>query len=234
MQSEFDIPSCTGTAQECQHLGVVDGVHVRTQYFQVHDLMRRCCCSFSCALGWDDKFESILLVRANAHCHAPACMKSILHNLDTGEILCQVNARYGQTQAAMDEQGYIVALPPCVWGAADVGLAQPPLLQLSTRLRSVHYHNASYHQVATMADWDLRGAWAREPPIECDVGIQEVSAANYIAASSSENPALSSISCGRRCTRWTIRNALSIFLRLMRVAVRSPLVFTISCLMMLP
>jgi hypothetical protein len=33
----------------------------------------------------------------------------------------------------MDEKGYVLAIPPCVWGHGE-GMEPPPLLTLDTRL----------------------------------------------------------------------------------------------------
>ena len=55
-----------------------------------------------------------------------------------------------------EEKGYL-ALPPCVWGAPGLGLAEPPLLRWETNLRSIKRVNSTYAHTGEMALWQGRG-----------------------------------------------------------------------------
>ena len=60
--------------------------------------------------------QYIDLIHASGHCHAPSCISMELINADTGESSCLVTPIYGNGgDEVMNEDGYIVALPPCIW-----------------------------------------------------------------------------------------------------------------------
>ena len=59
----------------------------------------------------------------------------------------------------MDEEGYIVALPPCIYGTED-GLESPPRLSLDTNLTAIKKSNATYYHYGVMSHWQMRGSWA--------------------------------------------------------------------------
>ena len=46
----------------------------------------------------------------------------------------QVAPVYGRTDAAMDEAGYAVGIPPCIWGDNETGLLPPPVVSLDTNI----------------------------------------------------------------------------------------------------
>jgi hypothetical protein len=56
-----------------------------------------------------------------------------LPQADTGQLLCRNVPEYGQSDQPQDEAGYVVAIPPCVWGHGE-GLNPPPVLFAETRL----------------------------------------------------------------------------------------------------
>ena len=66
-------------------------------------------------------------VVAHLHCHAPTCLSMTVYNNDTGALLCEEKAVYGDgdSRNPFGEVGYI-AVPPCVWGSPDDGLEAPP------------------------------------------------------------------------------------------------------------
>ena len=99
------------------------------------------------------------MLYAGGHCHAPSCISIELYNQDSGELLCRQLPVYGKGDVAadrFDEVGY-VALPPCLWGTADEGLASPSLLSFNTTLKSIKKNNATYGHYGEMASWQMRG-----------------------------------------------------------------------------
>ena len=105
------------------------------------------------------------LIYAGGHCHAPACIGIWLYRNDPGhemELLCHQAPIYGSgtgqnSHAGIyDEEGYL-ALPPCLWGGADEGLAAPVPLKYSTNLLSIKRNNATYGHYGEMASWQMRG-----------------------------------------------------------------------------
>ena len=74
---------------------------------------------------------------------------------DTGELLCEEVARYGQGRPGVrfDEPGY-VSVPPCVWGRAVDGLEPPPDLA-GVVLRIVKRANATFGHHGEMAHGEI-------------------------------------------------------------------------------
>ena len=105
--------------------------------------------------------EGVALVYANFHCHPPACLDAGLWNDETGELICQVTAVYGQGDSAADDAGYH-RVPPCVWGRTEDGLRPPPTLSLDARLRGSMRANSTYGQYGMMGIWMLRVGSASE------------------------------------------------------------------------
>ena len=105
--------------------------------------------------------DGVALVYANFHCHPPACLDAGLWNDETGELICQVTAVYGQGDSAADDAGYH-RVPPCVWGSTEDGLRPPPTLSLDARLRGSMRANSTYGQYGMMGIWMLRVASASE------------------------------------------------------------------------
>eukprot|EP00812_Abedinium_dasypus_P000841 NODE_109_length_2084_cov_290.840315.p1 GENE.NODE_109_length_2084_cov_290.840315~~NODE_109_length_2084_cov_290.840315.p1 ORF type:complete len:681 (+),score=169.76 NODE_109_length_2084_cov_290.840315:29-2044(+) len=100
-----------------------------------------------------------LLIYAAPHCHAPACKALELWNNDTGELICRSEPVYGTGMGAMDEDGYIIGIPPCVWGSKEEGLAPPPVLSLDSNLTVLKIANNTYGHWGVMALWQMRGAY---------------------------------------------------------------------------
>lgn len=76
-----------------------------------------------------------------------------LVNSDTGELLCETKGIYGTGDTPLNELGYVVGIPPCVWQGAKA-----PLLRLDTNLTSTAAYNASVRHLAVMSMWEMRGA----------------------------------------------------------------------------
>merc|ERR1711948_21495 len=66
------------------------------------------------------EYKSFSPLVMTPHCHAPSCIREELWNADTGEIICNVTARYGDLKYGpltqnFNEANYI-AIPPCIFG----------------------------------------------------------------------------------------------------------------------
>jgi hypothetical protein len=101
------------------------------------------------------------LVYAAAHCHAPACMALELWDDDRSELICRNEAKIGTNNSQhMNEEGFVVGIPPCVWGAAEDGLLPPPRIHLDSNLTTIKYANSTNGHWGVMALWQMRAAYA--------------------------------------------------------------------------
>ena len=165
---EYDVPSGPddptgpGTSVDPKTGGYI---HTITSKWKVEDMVWGCNpreSSDHCTGGKNAEGRTptgIELRYAGGHCHAPSCLSIELYNADTMELLCAQLPVYGEgnTHAdKFDEKGY-VALPPCLWGGADEGLAPPVPLKYSTNLLSVKRNNATVGHYGEMASWQMRG-----------------------------------------------------------------------------
>ena len=93
---------------------------------------------------------------------APTCLSMELFNEDTGESICRNVPTYGTLLAnatgerRFEEEGYL-ALPPCVWGSAEQGLPEPPLLRWDANLTAIKRCNSTYGHTGEMARWQGHG-----------------------------------------------------------------------------
>ena len=105
------------------------------------------------------KGETMSLIYAGGHCHAPSCLSITLYRNDTGEIICSQLPIYGNGDVKndkYDEAGY-VALPPCLWGS-ESGLDNPIALPFGTPLLSIKRNrNTHVGHFGEMASWQMRG-----------------------------------------------------------------------------
>lgn len=100
------------------------------------------------------------LIYAAGHCHAPACKSLELWDLDRKELLCRNVAVFGKgVQAHYDEEAYLIAIPPCVWGSAAEGLRPPPRIHLSSNLSTVKRANSTNGHWGVMGLWQMRGTY---------------------------------------------------------------------------
>ena len=99
------------------------------------------------------------LTYAAFHCHAPACIKGELWNRDTGELICRNTAEYGTGTEPLNETGYVVGVPPCVWGSAAEGLKPPPVITLDMNLTTIKHANSTNGHWGVMALWQARGSY---------------------------------------------------------------------------
>eukprot|EP00730_Choanoeca_flexa_P014304 TRINITY_DN6208_c0_g1_i3.p1 TRINITY_DN6208_c0_g1~~TRINITY_DN6208_c0_g1_i3.p1 ORF type:complete len:722 (+),score=149.90 TRINITY_DN6208_c0_g1_i3:253-2166(+) len=100
------------------------------------------------------------LVYAAAHCHAPACISLELYRKSTGELICRNTPVYGQSDNAMDERGYVVGIPPCVWSDKDDSLQNSPLLTMDEPLFQIKKVNSTNAHIGVMAMFQCRAVYA--------------------------------------------------------------------------
>eukprot|EP00051_Salpingoeca_urceolata_P006258 m.83056 g.83056 ORF g.83056 m.83056 type:complete len:545 (+) comp14750_c0_seq2:647-2281(+) len=136
-----------------------DTVYTITSHYQVKDAVRPCNprTSPQCA----GNVTGLTLAYMSCHCHAPACLSCELYNADTGDLICRQTPVYGKSPAATkenpyDEQGY-VAIPPCLYGSEDEGLAPPVYLRFDSNITSIKKNNNTYGHYGEMAMWQGRG-----------------------------------------------------------------------------
>jgi hypothetical protein len=163
---EYDVTQCDLTTTHPK-----DCVHTLTSSFQVIDTISDCKgdrSKWMCAPSTPSFPQSqyIDLIHVSGHCHAPSCLSMELINADTGESICLVTPVYGDGgDEVMNEDGYVVALPPCVWSndpndQQTHGLKPPPRLSLDTNLTAIKKSNSTYFHYGVMAHWQMRGSWA--------------------------------------------------------------------------
>merc|ERR1712228_520252 len=90
------------------------------------------------------------------HCHAPSCIREEIWNADTGEILCNMTARYGSEEYGslydvFNEPNYITIVP-CLFGFQE-GLQFPFVLSQDTNLTAIKYLNNTWRHLGQMAQW---------------------------------------------------------------------------------
>lgn len=133
--SEYDVPKCpAGTpTEECTH--TLQGAAVPPPW-----------CKY--------------LIATHSHCHAPTCLAATMYFNDTGELICNQQAQYGQGNGAtFDEKGYI-AMPPCLFGRKRDGLEPPPLIG-GRPILTVFHTNATngHHGEMAIPDFECTADW---------------------------------------------------------------------------
>tara|TARA_B110000305_G_scaffold156004_1_gene172679 strand:- start:339 stop:1100 length:762 start_codon:yes stop_codon:yes gene_type:complete len=107
-------------------------------------------------MGLEDKpedYSTITPYVIDAHCHAPSCIRQELYNEDTGELLCAVEAKYGNGTEVFNEANYI-ALPPCLFSdLEEEGLRKPFVLERDTNLLAIKIFNTTHRHVGQMAQF---------------------------------------------------------------------------------
>ena len=164
---EYNVPQCaTGTPPAAC-------VHTLTTTLHAYELFggltrptydRRLNCSIVTDV-WCGNVQAVeaaggkfKLLNMAFHQHSPAVLSGELYNDETGELICRNAPIRGATVGApLDEKGYGVGIPPCVWGSAAEGLPPPPLLDLRTRLLVIAKYNSSVPHYGVMAMWQGRG-----------------------------------------------------------------------------
>ena len=90
------------------------------------------------------------------HCHAPSCIREEIWNADTGEIICNMSAKYGDEKYGslfdkFNEPNYITIIP-CLYGYQQ-GLQYPFILKQGTNLTAIKYFNNTWRHLGQMAQW---------------------------------------------------------------------------------
>jgi len=164
---EYDIVQCPPGTPSSQCVQVI------TAHWSVQQMLSNCDGEWCTGKG-SDLADGIELIYAGPHCHAPSCLSMELYNADTGELLCRVEPRPGQsTDKVYDELGYL-AIPPCLWGHED-GLMKPVFLPSDTTLVSIKRNNNTISHFGEMASWQMRGVVIMDGE---DVKKKHVSALN--------------------------------------------------------
>ena len=147
---EFDVVQGVGSPEG-------DDVQIFQSTFPAGEMLASSCKPTDCqCMGADTVGESgFALVMAASHCHAPNCIRQVLKNLDSGEILCDGKTRVGSSEEVFDEAGYLFT-PPCLWGAAADGLLAPPVLKKDTTLQMLTYFNSTYAHPGQMGIWQMK------------------------------------------------------------------------------
>jgi len=90
------------------------------------------------------------------HCHAPSCIREEFWNADTGEIICNMTAKYGDekygpTINVFNELDYLTILP-CIYGYQP-GLQTPFNLTSDINITAIKYFNNTFRHLGQMAQW---------------------------------------------------------------------------------
>jgi len=98
------------------------------------------------------------LVYAAGHVHTGAIRLELIDE-ETNQLLCEADLKYGSSEKAGDEKGYLVGIFPCVWPNAA-----PVRMRADHLLRTVAYYNSSVQRNGVMSLWLMSGAIA-EPDL---------------------------------------------------------------------
>ena len=134
---EYDVPQCAAGVPYDHCVHVIESI----EYFD--------------AGSNQDPNEEFELVHAWGHQHV-AGIGLELFRVSTGELLCRSHPKYGTGVQAGDEDGFVVGIPPCVWGPPP--LSPPPRIRRSEHLRTVARYNASERHHGVMSLWLLTAA----------------------------------------------------------------------------
>merc|ERR1712083_618587 len=93
------------------------------------------------------------LITARGHQHVGG-LGMEMYNERTGQLLCASKPRYGKGSAAGDEFGYMVGVPPCVWGPPP--MRPPPRLRAGDLLRTVSRYNSTEGHLGVMGFWFMQ------------------------------------------------------------------------------
>jgi len=101
-------------------------------------------------------FTTITPLVMTPHCHAPSCIRQEFWNANTGEIICNMTAKYGDdkygsTSNVFNEKDYLIILP-CIYGHQP-GLQFPFSLAPDTNITAIKYFNNTYRHLGQMAQW---------------------------------------------------------------------------------
>ena len=133
---EFDVPACSEGVdpEDCvyemsssQTIDMMPNYHHKTEHLDV------------------DPREVVELVYAVGHLHVGG-LSLDLYDDDSGELLCHSVPKYGATEAAGDEEGYVVGMSSCTF--------DPPIkMTRDTVVRTVSRYNNTVGHHGVMALW---------------------------------------------------------------------------------
>lgn len=142
---EYDVPQCAaGTAPElCEHMITA------VQPFDISSRRHRN------SSEKVDPNETLELVHAWGHQHVGA-LGMELYDENTGLLLCRTKPLYGTGNTPGNEAGFLVGIPPCVWGPPP--LAPPPQIRRGDLLRTVARYNSTLPRHGVMSLWLMDAA----------------------------------------------------------------------------
>eukprot|EP01083_Nonionella_stella_P279752 951569_1 len=113
-----------------------------------------------------DANTTIMPLVMTPHCHAPSCIRQEIWNVDTGQILCNMTARYGSAEYGsvydiFNEPNYITIVP-CIFGYQP-GLQYPFVLTPDTNITAVKYFNNTWRHLGQMAQWTGLLVYSTDP-----------------------------------------------------------------------
>jgi hypothetical protein len=142
--AEYDIPKCN-LSDPMTHMEGDKCIHtltfVRDMYYQIPQIQM--------PLPW----AKISLLTARGHQHVGGIGME-LYNDRTGELICMSKPRYGNGTEAGNEKGFMVGVPPCVWGPPP--LSPPPVFGLHDKVRIVSHYDATKGHHGVMAFWFMQ------------------------------------------------------------------------------
>lgn len=138
--AEYDLPVCSESdPSKCIH--VVENV----QYvLQAPGILP----------GKPSPKAKVQLLTARGHQHV-AGLGSEMYDYQTGKLLCRTENRYGDGSSEIDADGFVVGIPPCVWGQNSSN--QPPSFGVFDKVRIVSYYNNTQHHMGVMGLWFMQG-----------------------------------------------------------------------------
>lgn len=156
--AEYSVPgNCKMgiTMKKCQEIAKVDP-HVNCSEPCVHYATDEL--PFFTNLGKLDPFvrsnpfAEVELITARGHQHYGGLGMELI-NAKTGEVLCASSPTHGTggVDEPGNERGYIVGIPPCVWGPPP--LKAPPRLRAMDLVRTVSRYNATEAHHGVMGFW---------------------------------------------------------------------------------
>merc|ERR1711908_33986 len=101
------------------------------------------------------------MLYASMHSHV-GVISGELVDTTTGATVCKIWPITGKSDTALDEEGYAVAILPCIFDAGgDPSLPEAPVIPLNHTLMSIARYNSSLGgHLGVMSLWEMRGAWA--------------------------------------------------------------------------
>jgi len=141
LNNEWDVPACPAGMPPEECIVIVENEGIANETLWAADPTAVAGWS---GIAWPEDGSGIQLLYAGGHCHV-GCISLDLINMNTGQVICHQEAVYapeGATGDAMDEPGYALSIPPCVWGDED-DLQDPYVIMPTDKLQVVAKYNST-------------------------------------------------------------------------------------------